>query len=89
MMVKGIAATPVNQPDVGISSGFTIKVVGFTWMQQHIGNSSNRDNCFNPVFTLWESHPLEPFYRDTNAANGTVSVADASPRQTDLPKHGS
>ena len=54
MVVEGVATTPVDQSYVGIGPSFTIEIVLFTGMQQHVGNPRNRDNLLNRVFTLWK-----------------------------------
>ena len=49
MMMKRIASRPVNQTDVGIAQLLTVELIGFSRVQQHIGQPRHRDNAIHRI----------------------------------------
>ena len=49
VMVKRIASRPVDQTDVGIMQQLTVELIGFSRVQQHIGQPRHRDNAVHRI----------------------------------------
>jgi len=52
VMVKRIAATPVDETDVGIYARLAVEIVACPGIEQHVGDARNRDRRFHCVVAL-------------------------------------
>ena len=62
MVVKRIAACPINQLYVGIREALAVVIKGRAWALEHIGNARNRNKF------VCSSHPLADFLTKTTNA---------------------
>ncbi|MCY1515351.1 hypothetical protein D9M68_499340 [compost metagenome] len=88
VMVKGIAARPIGQADMGIRHALAVVVEGFPGMQQHVGDARHRDEGLHAVHALRQRR-----YRHGVAAfavmrQGAKRIRIAAARQAQLAQRG-
>ena len=84
MVMEGIAASPIDQPDIRVGAGLAAIGVGLAWLQQQVAYPRHRNEAVDGLDAL--AHRRRPSDPDIGAdsAKRTVSIADAAARQTDL-----
>ena len=55
MVMKDIAARPVDKANVRVKVGLPVKFIGFAGMQQHVGETGDRDFALNRIAPLGQT----------------------------------
>lgn len=55
MVMKDIAARPVDKANIGVKVGLPVKFIGFAGVQQHVGKSGDRDFTLNRIAPLGQT----------------------------------
>src|SRR6202167_6144811 len=87
MMMKRIAATPVHEPDVGIEEIPTVILKRLFGIEQHVGDSRDRNVTSDRVLTNWQRWNRRARPHIGEALHAAVAESKTTARQTDLPEH--
>ena len=87
MMVKGIAAGPIDQPDIGIAATLPVVVEFAARVEQHVGDPGHRYEGLDRIATLRQGWPGQQAIRAADIVGRTIGERDTAPRQSDLPEH--
>ncbi len=88
VVVKGVAAGPVNQPDIRVAVFFAVVVKRFARLFQHVGDAGHGNEFAHRVFALRQGGAAEFGVGIANHVGGAVTDTEAAAGQPDLPQHG-
>jgi len=88
MMMKRVAARPVGQPNVGIGQMPAVIVKFFTGMQQHIGDTRDRNKAIDAVFTLRQRRKTRQIMVFAVVPQRAERIGKAAAWQARLPQRG-
>src|ERR1700730_15579862 len=73
MIMKRIAAGPINQMDIGIGALPSVEIIGSTWMQQAIGDARRWDRTRQRIIENLHDRRAESQSRLSNAAGRAIA----------------
>ena len=88
VVMEGVAATPVDQSDVGIGLPPPIVVEGEAGILEHVHHPGDRDEGVDRIFPLRQRRAVELGRGAAGVVEGADAEADASARQADATQHG-
>ena len=80
MMVEGIAARPVDEPDVRIGESPSVEVERRARLQQHVRDARERDEGVDAVRSQRQRGWTHPQRRPADVAERAVALAEAAAR---------
>ncbi len=86
VVVERVAATPVDELDIGVAAALPVVVVGGSGMQQHVRDPGHRDVGVDAVAALGEARREHPAGVPDITAR-PVAVPESAARQADLTEH--
>ena len=89
MMMKRVAAGPVDEADVGIAQMLAVKLVCLARMQQHIGKARHRNHLVYRVLSGGKARAGKGLTRRPRQIGAGVAKPQAAARRTDLPQQRS
>ncbi len=87
MMVERVAASPVDNANIGIGQVLAVELKITPGVEQHIRNPRHRDKISHPVLALGQGHNLVPVGQITDGMDRRITKAKTPARQADLAKH--
>ncbi len=88
VVMKRIAARPIDQADVGIAVLASVVDEALAGMQQHVGDACHRNEFVNRVGTLRQGRAEEAQRTAAHHVRGPVAARKAAAGQADLAQHG-
>ncbi len=87
MVVKGVPAAPVHEPDPRVGQALPVEVEGLARLEQHVGQAGERDGGAHRVRPLGQGGGMAPEGRAADVAERAVAAAESAAREPDLPEH--
>ena len=87
VVMKRVAAAPVDETDVGILQALPVVVERFPGVQKHVRDPGHRNEVLYGVGALRQGHPADGPHGIADGAGGAVAVADAAAGKSDLAQH--
>jgi hypothetical protein len=88
MVVEGVPARPVQQPDVGVHVAAAVVVERLPRVQQHVGDPSDRDKGVDRVVPLRQGRQADGVAAGAYVPGRAVPVRNAPAREAGLTDHG-
>ena len=87
VMVEGIAARPIDQPDVGIGEPLAVVVEASAGIEQHVGDARDRNEVANAVLALRQRRRHDRGVPPARVCERAQRIAIAAAREPDLAEH--
>ena len=87
VVVEGVAAAPVDQPDVRVDPALPVEFVLVAGIEQHVRDTCHRDGIGDGIVPLGESQAAQALEGNANSTDRAIPVADATSGQADLAQH--
>ena len=87
VVVEGIPAAPVDEPDVGVVEPLAVEVEGLARPEQHVGEAGERDGGAHRVRALGQGRRMAPERRPADVAQRAVAETEAAAGEPDLAQH--
>jgi hypothetical protein len=87
MVVEGVAARPIDQPDLGVGKALAVEVERLTRMEQHVGNARHRDEIGNAVALDRQCRKRHGQWRLSGIGGRSQRIGETATRQSDLAEH--
>jgi len=84
MVVEGIAARPIDEPDVGVSEPLAVEVEHLPRMEQHVGNARHRNKIGYAVALDRQCRKRHRQWRLSGIGGRSQCVGEPAARQSDL-----
>lgn len=84
VMMKRIASRPVDQTDVGIMQLLTVELIGFSRVQQHIGQPRHRDDAVHRILPGGQARAGKRFSHRARQVGTGIAKPEAAARRADL-----
>src|SRR5690348_14232047 len=79
MVMEGIAAAPVDEPDVGIGQPAPVEVERLTRTEEHVRDARERDEVADRVAALRQRWRTDSHRRASDVAERAVALTEAAP----------